>query len=643
MLIQLREGLRSSKVLKYVFVGVIAVPFAFFGVGSYFSASVNTHAATVDGEEVSMQQFESALLQQQDRMRQMFGGAVPDGLLEDSQLREGALEQLVGQRLMVQRVRDQHYTVSDAELAKAIRERDEFQIDGVFDQARYEQILSANRVSNTAFEETTRRDQGLVQLFNAVTASAFVLPTEAKQSSDLENQERELVLAELDVAALAEASEVADEELAQHYKDNEARYMRPEQFKVSYIELDKKRLGEQAVVGDAAIEAEYASRADEFVTAEKRDASHILLSLEEGAEQNTVDEVMAKAALLREQLVEGSDFAVLAKEHSSDQGTADNGGSLGLFAKGAMVEAFDTSVFSLKVGVISEPVRTPFGVHIIKLNAIEKSKVKSLENVRDQLKKELAQQQVASVFFEKQDTLATESFENEGTLDTAADALDVLVQQSEWFSEESRVDIGQYAQVRAAVLSADVLSAGLNSPVLEIADTHAIVLRLDKRKPEELKPLDEVRDQIVTELKNQKGREAAQEKADLLLAEVRDGKAFADAAVAQGLEKPADPVWSKRENTEIERAVLSKAFSLPYVVSGEPQWEKVNSTAGNPVVFGLKAVRVATAVEDGSESLMADSRLVQQQGNAAFQALKVGMRETADVSINTKAINPSIE
>ncbi len=642
MLIQLREGLRKSKVLKFVFIGIITVPFALFGVGSYFTAAYDTDAATVNGEEISVQQFQSALLQQQDRMRQMFGGQVPTGLMENPEMREGALEQLVQRQLMAQRVRDQNYTVSDAELVKAIREREEFQVNGVFDQGRYEQILTANRMSNSVFEESTRNEQGLVQLYNAITSTAFVLPQEANLSSGLRNQERELLIAEFDVSELSEASEVSDEELTQHYENNEASYMRPEQFKVSYVELDIDVLGGQADVDEAEIVEEYQARIDEFATPEQRDASHILLTLAEDAGQSEVDQVLAKAADLKQKLDAGADFGALASEFSNDPGSAENGGSLGLFGKGAMVEAFETAAFALAVDEISEPVRSPFGVHIIKLNAIEvSSESTGIDDVRDQLKAELVERKVAAVFFEKQDVLATESFENGGSLGPAADALGVDVQQSEWFSSEEAVGVGRFAQVREAVLTDDVLNAGLNSAVLEVGDNHAVVIRLDERKPEELKPLDEVREQILVELKNEKGNALAQEKAEALLAALKSGEDLAQAAIAQGVEF-AEPVWSKRNNPEIDRLVLAAVFALPHVKDGQTEWGQVSSSIGNPAVLGLSGVR-ADESEDSSNTDSGITGQSQQQGNAVFQALQAGMREVADVVVNTNAINPAAE
>lgn len=639
MLIQLRDGLRNSTVLKYVFVGVIAVPFALFGVGSYFTAAIDTDAATVNGEEVSLQQFESALLQQQDRVRQMFGGKVPPGLLENPQMRESALEQLIQRQLMVQRVQQQHYTVSDAELAKAIRERDEFQVDGVFDQARYEQILSANRMSHTAFEEITRRDQGLVQLFNAITGSAFALPAETALGADVLNQEREFRAVEIDVAALAEALEVSDEELQQRYSDNESRYMRPPQYRVSYLELDGASLGAQVEIDDEAIEAEYESRRDEFTTAERRDAAHILLALDKGAEQAQVDEVMAKANELRAQLEAGADFAALAKEHSTDPGSAEMGGSLGLFGRGAMVKPFEDAAFALAVDEVSEPVRSDFGVHLIKLNAIEAPQGRPLDEVREQLRAELVERQVSSDFFESQETLAAETFENGGSLQPAADALGLTVQQSEWFSDEVREGIGRFAQVRDAVTLDDVFSGGLNSSVLEIADDHVIVLRLDDSKPEELKPLDEVREQIVDEIKRDKAQAQAGEQADALLAAVRAGEAFEAAASAQAL-TVGEARWSGRNNPEVDRAIVAAVFSLPRVAQGEFAWDRVAASSGNPAVVELSGVRVA---EGEARQEVEPEMLARQAGDAAFQALQQGMREVAEVSINERALNPAAE
>lgn len=639
MLIQLREGLRNSKILKFVFIGIITVPFALFGVGSYFTAAVDTDAATVNGEEISVQQFQNALLQQQDRMRQMFGGKVPNGLLENPQMREGALEQLVQQQLMVQRVRDQNYTVSDSELAKAIREREEFKVNGVFDQARYEQILTANRVSSQVFEESTRRDQGLVQLFNAVTSSAFILPLEAEFASDLKDQEREIVFAEFDVSGLSENIDINEDEIAAHYADNESSYMRPEQFRVDFIELDSQSLGELAEVDDEAIRAEYDSRIDEFATPEQRDASHILLELDEDADQELVDSVMARAADIKAQIEAGANFGDLAKEHSSDVGSAENGGSLGFFARGAMVEPFENAAFSLAVDEISDAVRSSFGVHIIKLNAIKESQAKPFEEVQDLLKSELVQQQVSSIFFEKQDVLATESFENSGSLDPAASALGIEVKQSDWISSESLQGIGQYPQVLAAIQSDEVLNGGLNSSVLEVGENHALVLRLSDSKPQELKPLEEVKEAIVSQLRRTKGQELAGTGADALLSAAEAGEAFAEAAAAQGVEV-AEASWTKRENPEVDRLVLSEAFALARAAEGKTTWTRVSNSKGNPVVVGVKGVRAPSKTE---EPELADVSAIQQQGNAAFQALQAGMREVAEVVINTKAIDPAAE
>lgn len=111
-------------------------------------------------------------------------------------------------------------------------------------------------------------------------------------------------------------------------------------------------------VTDEEIKQYYEDNKDQFA---KRDASHILVE----------DEKTAKE--IKEKLDNGEDFAKLAKEYSKDTANAENGGNLGTFSKGQMVKEFEDAAFKLKEGEISEPVKTQFGYHIIKLNKVADS------------------------------------------------------------------------------------------------------------------------------------------------------------------------------------------------------------------------------------------------------------------------------
>ena len=141
---------------------------------------------------------------------------------------------------------------------------------------------------------------------------------------------------------------------------------------------------------DAALHAYYDAHKAEF---EEVKARHILIRfkgsqmpLAEGAKELTPEEALAKATELRAKLVAGADFAVVAKESSDDKGSGAMGGDLGSFGKGQMTPAFEKEAFLLPVGQVSEPVKTPFGYHLIK---VESHGSKTFEEAKGTIEKRL--------------------------------------------------------------------------------------------------------------------------------------------------------------------------------------------------------------------------------------------------------------
>jgi parvulin-like peptidyl-prolyl isomerase len=102
------------------------------------------------------------------------------------------------------------------------------------------------------------------------------------------------------------------------------------------------------------------------------------------------EEALAKAQDLRKRLVAGEDFATLAKAESDDTGSGANGGGLGSFGHGQMVPAFDAAAYALKPGEISQPIKTQFGYHVIK---VESRQMKTFEEARPDIEKRLGPQQ----------------------------------------------------------------------------------------------------------------------------------------------------------------------------------------------------------------------------------------------------------
>ena len=149
-----------------------------------------------------------------------------------------------------------------------------------------------------------------------------------------------------------------------------------------------KKLFEDINVDDAEVEKYYEENKAQFKKPESIKASHILVKTEE------------KANELREKLENGESFEEIAKEHS-DCPSKQQGGDLGFFSKGQMVPEFEKVAFDLEERKISDPVKTQFGYHIIKLTDRQPAQEAKLEEVKDQLKQQLLAMKQSQVYMEK--------------------------------------------------------------------------------------------------------------------------------------------------------------------------------------------------------------------------------------------------
>jgi peptidyl-prolyl cis-trans isomerase C len=137
----------------------------------------------------------------------------------------------------------------------------------------------------------------------------------------------------------------------------------------------------------------YEQNPDKFKQSERVRASHILIRTPEDADAKTKEEARTKATSILSEVKAGKDFGELAKHYSQDPGSAAKGGDLGYFAQGQMVGPFDQAAFTLKPGVVSDIVETPFGFHIIKVADKQAARTVPLEEVKPQIEEFLQNQQ----------------------------------------------------------------------------------------------------------------------------------------------------------------------------------------------------------------------------------------------------------
>jgi peptidyl-prolyl cis-trans isomerase D len=619
MLENIRES--SQGLTAKIILGFIILTFAVAGIGSY-SNSVDSSVADVNGEKITQDEFNKAYQAQRNRMAQQFGEMF-DTLSSDpgymSNFRQGVVDNLINQKLVDQNSEALAIRVADQRIKSTIRNMPEFQVDGVFDNNRYLAMINqAGFYQSSDFRDYLRTEMTRRQLTQALVASEFSLPYQESMFSALQNQERDIRFATINAEQFKATIELSDEEVNDYYLENQSRFENQEQVKVNYITLDVNTIASKVVLTDADVKAYYQNNISQYRDEEKRRVAHILIEFGE-------DEAKAKAdteALLAK-INAGEDFATLAKENSADTFSGENGGDLDWIDAGVMDAAFDEAAFALTgVGSVSDVVKTDFGFHIIKLTDYKAENVQTLSEVREDIVKKAKSEKAQDKFFELQQEVARLSFEFPDSLDDAAGAINATVKTSGWLTRGANVAPFNESAVVDAAFSDIVVNEQLNSDIIEVSDTLAIVMRLNEYQDASIKPLAEVSAQIKSILVAKKASEKAQTVADELLAAFKSGTDITEQLSAIGATMETKAAVT-RVGSGLDASLAREAFKLPKPNDGAVSATTVNLSNGNLALLEVQSVKVGEAKDSPNLSQQLTQQLAQASYLSYVESLKV--------------------
>ncbi len=626
MLEKIREG--SKGIVAQVILGLVILTFAVSGVSSYFANNSDQSVAVVNGEEISRAKFDQSYQNERARMQQQFGDMF-SSLAADPEymnnFRNSVLERLIDETLMKQQANTLGLKISDATLKKTITEMTEFQIDGVFNNERYNALLRQNNLTPNQFGDILREQFARNQLMIGLAGSEFALPGELKALMTLQQQNRDIEYVTIKAADFAAQVEITDEKLNEYYQLNQAAYATPEQVSLQYVELNSSELAKTIEVSDADVTAYYEANKDRYQTEERRRVSHILL---EAAEEDVA--VKSKAEALLKEIQAGADFAVVAKANSADTVSAENGGDLDFISKGVMEAEFEAAAYALaKVGDVSAVVKTSFGYHIIKLTEIEAAQVKPLAEVQDAIKQTVQKEKAAEQFAELQQKLAEVSFEVADNLDEAATAVNAKVQELPLFSRESAKAPFAVPVFLDKVFNADFIASGTNSDVIALSEEHVVVVRLVEHQSAKTKSFDEVKAEVVKAVTAAESSKQAKAKADALLAVFNEGKDVRAQLTADGL-KLEVAAATPRFGGALDAQIRTKAFELAKPVEAKPMSAGIAELASGDVALVLvtKVTEVATTAEPATAELQ---QFAQQMGQSHFAAVQQALKAQAEI------------
>ena len=630
MLLAIRE--RVMGIVGWIVLAILFVAFAFFGLNSYLSSNVVNYAAAVNDTEITPAQHQRTYQQLRSRMRELLGDSFDPATINEEALKASALKQLINEELILQAADSTGLASSDQLVAAQIGAIDAFRENGTFSKARYERILGQQGMGPREFEWRLARELLANQYKAGISQTAAATREELASAYRLEGQQRRFQYLLLPQTGFAEQVTVSDAELEEYYSAHSAEFMTPERVRLQYLELDATQLVTDTEVDEAALQALYDEQAERFVTPEERHARHILIQLPPDADAATAGDALARAEAIVTRLDGGEAFEALAQELSEDPGSAASGGDLGFFGRGMMTPEFETAVFELEPGERSGPVKSAFGYHIIELLEIRDETATPLAEVRDTLVDQLLGEARSEAFYEQYELLSTLTFEQPDTLQGAADELGLQIRETDWIDRNGGAGIGVHAAVIEAAFSEDVLESGNNSPAMEVATDHAVVIRLLEHQQAASQPLESVMDTVREQVHADKSRALASEQGGQLLASLQTGSTTLD-AIATEREIELQQTGLIARNVQQPAAdLVRRAFTLPVPETGQQVYDGFITAAGDYALLALEEVQDGDfeALPEGADK-QAWKGLNRVQGAAELAAVLAALEAQATI------------
>lgn len=513
---------RITGIVAIFVLGLLAVPFLFFGVESYIRAVPQDAVATVGDGEISTSEFQTSFARHRANLRQQQGDAYDEIATNQPIARREHLEGMIDQLLLKQQAEALGLEVTEAALFRIISEIPNFQLDGRFDPELYRQILRGTGRTPRGFERELREDLLVNALPASLSASAAITEAEVDRMIALQQEKRRVSLLEVVYQEFADQVEVSEEDIATHYETETDRYLTTEQVRIAYVELNARDLTEGLELSEDELLRRYESASQRYLTPEARRASHILIAID--GERDT-QQARALAGELRLRIADGEDFAELAREYSDDPGSGAEGGDLGWVEPEQMVAPFEDALYGLDApGELSEPVETRFGWHVIRLEEIRPPQGMSFEEARGEILAEYIERESEALFIEMSERLVDLVFADDSSLEPLAAELGLEIRTSEPFPRTGGSGIAANQRVVEAAFSDTVLLDRIISDPIELERNQMVVIQLDEHFPAEPRPLEEVAETIRERLIRERAAELARARA----------RELADAAGADG-------------------------------------------------------------------------------------------------------------
>jgi len=602
-----------------------------FGMESYFTSRDSNAVAKVGKTEITLSAYQDRINQLRQQASAEQGDGFDSSIFEKIETKRRIVDAMVDEQLLLQANADWGMRVSDQSVRDYIASIPAFQVNNKFDATSYRAWLAGQRKTPEMLENDVRSSLATQLLPSAINDSTIVSDAQVDAFLGVLMQRRDLRYFLLPRPA-PEDDKVTDAQAEAWYKAHLESYMNPEQVSVSYIEVDGSTLPLSTEPDEDELKKRYENEKQRFVQPEQRLASHILIDVPTNATPEQQKAALAKAQKIAAEANPG-DFAKLAQQDSQDLGSKRQGGDLGWLEKGVTDPAFDTALFEMQKGQISEPVLSSDGYHVIWLRDVRSGQSKPFEEVRDQLVQEMASSERDRVYNEVAGRMSDNTYQNPTSLEPASAALDLPIKSTDLFSRSGGEGIAADPKVVAAAFADDVLVQGNNSGLIDLGNNRSVVLHLDKHVEAAAKPLAEVRAEVEKSIIDERVAAVEKKQAEEALARLRKGDAMDE--VAKSL---STTVASQSETTRqaaLPPALLTEAFLLPHPAEGKSQFAVVDMKDGSYALLAVDKVQAGDLekIPPAQRDVMRQ-QMAQAYGYESTRELLAMLKAKAKVKVN---------
>ena len=507
----------GAALLGLVIIAFVALYFPDF-MGDPATAAMRRGVAWVDGEAIPASTFLDRYRNVARMYQEQSGGEFSPALARQLGIPEQVVAELVRNRVLVLEAERLGLQVTNAEVGTSIATSPTFQQNGAFvGRDAYLSMLRAARLNPRDFEASIRSDLLAEKLRLLITESPHVSDLELREEYRRRNENASLDLWFLTSDSRRGEVEVSEAEARERYDERPEVFEVPEQRRIRYLTLSEQTLAEEVSVRQREIQRYYNRNLFQYQLGEQAEASHILLQAESDTEEEATRTL---AARLAERARAGEDFAELARTYSADEATREAGGVLGTFGPEEMVPEFSEAVFAMMPGEISDPIRTDYGFHVVRLESRRPAETREVSEVEGEIESRLRQEKAATLLTERVLELEERLGGADSLDDLTRDYPLLIPQESDFFSAGDTVAGPGSAEVSTLAFELPVGDVG--GPV-RLLTGFAFIEVLEERPPH-VPEFDDIREQVTRGLEEERAKSLALEASRTLRDRVSAGQ-----------------------------------------------------------------------------------------------------------------------